>query len=61
MDLLSNRVLEPFLSRIDGAIKRKAWELKVTNGEERERAKSCSGRTEWLEVEEDRYKGRKEV
>jgi hypothetical protein len=53
--------LEPFLSRIDGEIKRKAWELKVINGEERERAKSCSCRTEWLEVEEDRCEGRKEV
>jgi hypothetical protein len=53
--------LEPFLSRIDGAIKRKDWELKVINGEERERAKSCSGQTKWLEVEEDHCEGRKEV
>jgi hypothetical protein len=36
VDLLSNRVLEPFLSRIDGEINGEAWELKVTNGGERE-------------------------
>ena len=36
VDLLSNRVWDLFLSRIDGEIKEKAWELKVTNREERE-------------------------
>jgi hypothetical protein len=36
VDLLSNRVLEPFLSRIDGKINGEAWELKVTNEGERE-------------------------
>ena len=35
MDLLSNRVWDLFISRIDGKSKGKAWELKVTNGGER--------------------------
>ena len=38
MELLSNRVFNPFLSRIDGEINGFAWGLKVTNGgRERER------------------------
>ena len=32
MELLSNRVLDPFLSRIDGEINGIAWGLKVNNG-----------------------------
>ena len=32
MELLSNWVLDPFLSRIDGEINGFAWGLKVTNG-----------------------------
>ena len=36
VDLLSNRVWHLFLSWIDGEINEEAWELKVTNGGERE-------------------------
>ena len=36
VDVLSNRVWDLFLSRIDVQFKGNAWELKVTNGEERE-------------------------
>ena len=32
MELLSNRVLDPFPSRIDGEINEFAWGLKVNNG-----------------------------
>ena len=38
MDLLSNRVWYLFLSRIDGEINGEVWELKVTNGGEREKS-----------------------
>ena len=39
MELLSNRVLDPFLSRIDGEINGFAWGLEVKNGgRDRERA-----------------------
>jgi hypothetical protein len=36
VDLLSNRVLTPFLSRIDGEINGEAWELKVLQRRKRE-------------------------
>ena len=36
MDLLSNRVWHLFLSMIDVEINGEAWELKVTNGGERD-------------------------
>ena len=39
MELLSNRVLDPFLSRIDGEINGFAWGLEVNNGG---RESSCS-------------------
>ena len=42
-DLLSNRVWDIFLSRIDEEIKGEAWELKVTNGGEREEHFSIFG------------------
>ena len=54
VDLLSNRVLEPFLSRIDGEITRNAQELKVTNREEREQELSNWG---WTEEEEEPLEG----
>ena len=41
VELLSNRVLDPFSSRIDGEINRFAWRLEVNNGV-RERESSCS-------------------
>ena len=46
MDLLSNRVWHLFLSRIDGEINGEAWELKVTNGGERDEHFYVLGRTE---------------
>ena len=43
MELLSNRVLDPFSSRIDGEINGFAWGLEVNNGgRERERESSYS-------------------
>jgi hypothetical protein len=36
VDLLSNRVLTPFLSRIDGEINGEAWELKVLQWRKRD-------------------------
>ena len=45
VDLLSNRVWHFFLSRIDGEINGEAWELKVTNGGERDEQFSILGRT----------------
>ena len=36
MELLSNRLWDLFLLMIDGKSKGKDWELKVTNGGERE-------------------------
>ena len=48
--LLSNRVWELFLSRIDGEINGEAWELKVTNGGEKEEHSSVSARSEKSEV-----------
>ena len=47
--LLSNQVWDLFLSRIDGEINGEAWELKVTNGGEREEHFSVLARTERLE------------
>ena len=41
MELLSNRVLDPFSSRIDEKINEFAWGLEVNN-EVRERESSCS-------------------
>ena len=43
MELLSNRVLDPFPSRIDGEINGFAWGLEVNNGG-RERAPFLFGR-----------------
>ena len=46
MELLFNRVLDPFPSRIDGKINRFAWRLEVNNeGRERELL-LCFGRAE---------------
>ena len=36
-----------------GKSQKNAWELKVTNGEERERAKSYWASVYWVEVEEE--------
>ena len=48
MDLLSNWVWSLFLLRIDGEIKENAWELKVTNGGDREGHSSVLGWAEWV-------------
>ena len=54
MDLLSNQVWHLFLSRIDGKINGEAWELKVSNGGEREEHFSVLPRTERLEKKRER-------
>jgi hypothetical protein len=43
VDLLFNRVLAPFLSRIDGEINGEAWELKVLQWRKREMSTGRSG------------------
>jgi hypothetical protein len=40
VDLLSNRVLAPFISRFDGEINEEAWELKVLQWRKREMSTS---------------------
>jgi hypothetical protein len=42
VELLSNRVLAPFLSRIGGGINGEAWELKVCQWRKREKSSGLS-------------------
>ena len=46
MELLFNRVLDPFSSRIDGEINRFAWGLEVNNGGREKEAPFCFGQAE---------------
>jgi hypothetical protein len=61
VDLLSNRVLEPFFARIDREITNECLEAQGQQWRRERVSIFYAGWSEWLEVEEDRCEGREEV